>query len=103
MTEKSVYEVVRPFGKRSGDKVLLSKPLQSLEGKKFGFMWTLFTNGDTLANSIIDLMKKQFKDIEFVRLPPGRGTVWGDYPHEPSIGDLVQEAGVDAVVVTVGC
>ncbi len=103
MPEEPMYEVARPFSKRSGDKISLAPPLEKFEGKKIGLMWVLFTNGDTLANSLIDLLGKRFNDIEFVRLPPGRDRVWGEYPHEPSIGDLVKEAGVDAVVVTIGC
>lgn len=98
-----MYEVVRPFGKRGVGRISPALPLQSLEGKTIGFMWTLYTNGGVLANDLMDLMGKQFKGLKFAKLPPGKGLKWGDYPDNQSIGSVVEEAGVDAVVVTIGC
>ena len=98
-----VYKVVRPFGRRSGDTISPTSPLLSLEGKTIGFMWTLFTNGDVLANALMDLIGKQFEGTKFAKLPPGKGRQWGNYPDDPSVGAVVKESGVDALIVTMGC
>ena len=63
----------------------------------------LCSNGDILASSLADLLTKRFNGVECVQLPPGKGRAWGEWPDEKSIGQLVKEAEVNAVVVTVGC
>ncbi|HVN96355.1 MAG TPA: hypothetical protein VMT62_08000 [Syntrophorhabdaceae bacterium] len=96
-----MYEVVSPLGK-SMVKVIAPAPrLSTLEGKKIGLIWNAFTNGDVLAEAFANLLKKRFGQIETVNLPSGKGLSWGDYP-DPSIKDIVKEAKVDAVIVTVG-
>jgi hypothetical protein len=96
-----VYEVVSPLGKSTVKIVPPSPRLSSLEGKKIGFVWNVFENGDTLANALADLLGKRFKHIESVKLPSGKGLKWGSYP-EPSIKDVIKEAKVDALISTVG-
>jgi len=99
--EEGKYEVVSPLGRSVVKRIPLSSRIPTLEGKKIGLVWTVFANGDVLANAFADLLAKRFKGTEFVKLPPGKGLVWGNYP-EPSIRDVVKEAKVDAVIVTVG-
>jgi hypothetical protein len=72
-----------------------------LEGKKIGFVWHVFANGDVLANAFADLLSKRFKNLESVKLPSGKGLKWSDYP-DPSIKDVVKAAKVDALIATVG-
>ncbi len=102
MQTREVYQVASPLGEQLTKKISPARPLPDLEGKKIGFMWTIFTNGDVLAEALMDLLGRRFENVETVKLPAGKGMSWGDYPDE-SIGELVREAGVDAVIVTVGC
>lgn len=99
---RPVYEVVSPVGKRLVKDISSVSALPSLEGKMIGFIWTVFTNGDLLADAFMDLLGKRFQSLNLIKLPPGRGLKWGDYP-DKSVGTVAKEAGVDAVVVTVGC
>jgi len=101
MQAGKVYEVVRPLGKSFMKDISPAHPLPQLEGKRIALIWTIFTNGDVLADALVDLLDKRFKDIETVKLPAGKGVEWGDYPDE-SIEDVVREAGVDAAIVMVG-
>jgi hypothetical protein len=99
--QDSVYEVVSPLG-RSTVKIVPSSPrLSSLEGKKIGLVWNVFTNGDILANALAELLNKRFEHIDSVRLPSGKGLKWGSYP-ELSIKDVIKEAKIDALISTVG-
>ncbi|MFC1820642.1 hypothetical protein ACFLZG_06115 [Thermodesulfobacteriota bacterium] len=95
------YEVVSPLGKSISKVILPVHPIPTLEGKKIAFFWTVFTNGDVLADALIDLLHKRFNEIETVKLPAGKEVKWGDYPTE-SIEDVIKEAGVDAAIVLVG-
>lgn len=101
MQEGIRYDVMSPVGEPVAKKVLPARPIPDLEGKKIGFMWTIYTNGDILADALMDLLSKRFEKIETVKLPAGKGRRWGEYPDE-SIEEVVREAGVDGVIVTVG-
>ncbi len=98
-----VYEIVSPLAKKTTGTIPLVSSLANLEGKTIGLMWTLYTNGDVLANMLKDLLGKRFKNLEFVELPPGKGRQWGNYPDNATIGEVVKESGVDALIVTMGC
>ncbi len=98
-----VYEIVSPLAQKTSGTIPLVSPLASLEGKTIGLMWTLYTNGDVLANMLKDLLVKRFKNLKFVALPPGKGRQWGNYPDNQTIGEVVKESGVDALIVTMGC
>ena len=101
--EACVYEIVSPLARKTSTTIPSASPLSSLDGKTIGLMWTLYTNGDVLANMLRDLLVKRFKNLKFVVLPPGKGRQWGNYPDNESIGEVVEESGVDAVIVTMGC
>ena len=98
-----VYEIVSPLGQKTSGTIPLVSPLASLDGKTIGLMWTLYTNGDVLANTVKDLLGKRFNNLKFVALPPGKGRQWGNYPDNQTIGEVVKESGVDALIVTMGC
>ncbi len=95
------YEALSPVAEPLSRKIAPAPPIAGLEGKKIGFMWTIYTNGDLLADALIDLLRKRFAKLEAVKLPAGKTRRWGEYP-DHSIADVVREAGVDAVVVGVG-
>ena len=101
MKAGNLYEVVKPIGESLSEVISPADPLPGLEGKKIALIWTIFNNGDVLADALIDLLGKRLKDIETVKLPAGKGVVWGGYPDE-SIGEVVREARVDAAIVLVG-
>jgi len=99
--KNGTYEVVSPLGRSTAKIVPLTPRLSTLEGKKIGFVWHVFANGDVLANAFADLLSKRFKSLESVKLPSGKGLKWSDYP-DPSIKDVVKAAKVDALIATVG-
>jgi len=101
MSAGNLYEVVRPIGKSLSAVISPADPLPGLEGKKIALIWTIFNNGDVLADALTNLLGKRFKDIETVKLAAGKGVAWGGYPDE-SIGEVVTEAQVDAAIVLVG-
>jgi len=111
---KVLYEVVSPLGeppaeKRTSDargksasgKIAPAPSLRDLNGKKIGLIWTALTNGDLLLEAFQDLLSNRFAEMEFVKLPGGKGQNWGGHPNE-SVADLAREAGLDAVIVAIG-
>jgi hypothetical protein len=100
-TDEPCYEVVSPLGRSTAKPVPLAPRLPHLNGKTLGFVWTIFTHGDALADVFADLLRERYDDMAFVRLPSGKAGKWGDYPHE-DFPQVVKEAGVDAVMALVG-
>ncbi len=96
-----MYEVVKPTGKSAVKEFQPAAPLEGLEGKKVGLFWTIFTNGDKLADVLEEELVLRFAGIEIVKLPGGKNVKWGDYPDE-SIIEVVEEVGIDAGIVLVG-
>ena len=101
MARDGFYEVVRPLGKSGVKEITPALPLAKLEGKKIAFIWTIFTNGDVLADALSEILHHRYPGLQTVKLPAGRNIKWGDYADE-SIEDVVREAGVDAAIVLVG-
>jgi hypothetical protein len=100
-SQDGFYEVVSPVGKSAVHVFPLSPRLSTLEGRKIGFVWNLFANGDVLADALADHLARRFKGLETVRLPSGKELRWGDYP-DPSIREVVRESGIDALIATAG-
>jgi hypothetical protein len=98
------YEVVSPIGDASGSerKSFGALPLDGLNGKKLGLVWTEFYNGDTALRAFREHLGKRYPDLQFIELMPGRGLSWGDHP-DPSIAELAREHGIDAAVIAAGC
>ena len=101
MAIDSLYEVVRPTGNSGIKEISPAPPLAKLEGKKIAFIWTIFTNGDVLADALSEILHHRYTTLQTVKLPAGKKINWGDYADE-SIEDVVREAGVDAAIVLVG-
>jgi len=96
------YEVVSPAGEGGTSEVTGAPPLSSLDGKRIGLVWTVFTNGNVLLHAFQDLLSKRYPGMSFVEMPPGRNVRWGDHP-EQNVGELAREHGLDAAIVTAGC
>jgi hypothetical protein len=107
MTMDPIYEVVSPVGDE-GDSAAAKKktfgaePLERLEGKKLGLIWTEFANGDTALRAFSQHLTQRYPDIEFVEMEPARGKRWGDHP-DASIAELARENGIDGAIVAAGC
>ena len=101
-----IYEVVSPVGDardaRAARKSFAAAPLDSLEGKKLGLIWTEFAHGDTALRAFRQHLSGRYPDLEFVEMEPGRDKRWGDHP-DASIADLAREHGIDGAVVAAGC
>ncbi len=103
MPAKPVYEVVSPLGKQVSERIASVPAISSLEGKKIGFIWNGFANGGVLNEAFMDLLEKRhIKGLKLVKLTSGKTLDWGEHP-DKSVGAVVKESGVDAVVVTMGC
>src|SRR5215813_11599289 len=70
---KPIYEVVSPVGESVDDKtapgeksqkVNPAAPLDDLNGKKIGLVWSAFKNGNVFLEAMEDLLGKQFKGAE---------------------------------------
>jgi len=101
------YEVVSPVGDArdasgSQKKIVGASPLDSLNGKKLGLVWTEFYNGDIVLRAFREHLGKRFPDLEMIEMAPGRGSSWGDHP-APSIADLAREHGIHGAVIAAGC
>jgi hypothetical protein len=96
-----LYEVVSPLGRSTARPIPFASPLTGFDRKTIGFVWTIFTNGDALADIFADLLRDRFDGMKFLKLPSGKTGKWGDYPH-PDLPDVVKEAGADAVIALVG-
>jgi hypothetical protein len=101
MATDGFYEVVGPVGKAGVREITPAPPLAEFEGKKIAFIWTIFTNGDVLADALSEVLHRRYPGLQTIKLPGGKKTKWGDYADE-SIKDVAREAGVDAAIVLVG-
>ncbi len=98
-----MYEVVSPAGKPVNQSTLgvASKGLD-LTGKKIGLILIPFPNGDTLLETLAGLLKQKYDGLEVIKIPSGKTLSWGEYP-DASLTQVVQEAGINAALVAVGC
>jgi len=99
--KEPLYGIVSPLGRATARPIPFAPPLADFKGKTIGFVWTIFTNGDCLADIFADLLQERFAEVRFVKLPSGKSGKWGDYPHL-DFPDVVREAGADAVIALVG-
>jgi len=100
VTVPSELEVLSPLACSTIEPIPPATPLDTLKGKTIGQVWIGFGNGDILQEDFVDLLSEKFEDINFIKMTSG-AQAWGAYPDE-SIGSVATDAGVDAVIVTVG-
>ncbi len=98
-----MYEVVSPAGKpiNVSPSGAASTGLD-LTGKKIGLVLIPFPNGDTLLEMLAGLLKQKYDGLDVIKIPSGKNLSWGEYP-DPSLTQVVQEAGINAALVAVGC
>jgi hypothetical protein len=99
--EEPLYGVVNPLGRSTATPIPFAPSLKDFNGKTIGFVWSIFTHGDALADIFTALLRERFDDMQFVKLPSGKSGKWGDYPHQ-DFPDVVKESGADAVIALVG-
>lgn len=99
--KEPIYRVVSPLGRSTHPELPLAPPLRDFKGKRIGFVWNIFTNGDVLSDQFADLLAERYEAMRFVRLPSSRKGKWGEYPSD-DFPDVVRESGVDAVIALVG-
>lgn len=110
MSNTPRYDVVSPIGEAvapvnagtGGKSIVSAKPLETLAGKKIGFIWTKFRNGDLLLADFADLLKERFPGVEFVKLPSGETLPWGDYP-DRTFANVVRAHKVDGLIAAPAC
>ena len=111
MSDKPVYEVVSPVGMapetrseaaRATRGFAPAAPLGDLTGKRIGFIWTNFRNGDILLAAFADLLAKRFAGMEFFNLPSGRTLTWGNYP-DRTLPEILREYKIDGLIAAPGC
>jgi hypothetical protein len=100
------FEVVSPVGDArdagSENKSFGALPLDNLNGKKLGLIWTEFYNGDTVLRAFREHLGNRYPDLQFVEMAPGRDLSWGDQPTQ-SIAELARENGIHGAIVAAGC
>jgi hypothetical protein len=102
-----VYEVVSPAGvepavQDAGAAKYSAPPLEHMAGKRIGLIWTVFPNGNLILEAFEKLLGARFSGMTFVKLPPGRGLLWGQNP-DSSLAEVVREQSIDAAIVAAGC
>ena len=75
--KEPIYSVVSPLGRSTHLELPLAPPLRDFKGKRIGFVWNIFTNGDVLSDQFADLLAERFEGMSFVRLPSSREGKWG--------------------------
>ena len=62
------YDVVWPRSRLAVDKQTPASRLDTLAGKRIGFLWDYLFRGEELFPAIADELRDRFADIEFVAL-----------------------------------
>ena len=97
------YEVVWPLGRFVKDQGSLAPRMETMEGKRVGFIWDYMFQGDDAFDILEHELKQRYPAMEFV----GHG-MFGNI-HGPderavvdALPDLIAMEGVHAVIVGVG-
>ena len=61
-SEESQYGIVSPLGRSTSRSIPSAPPLKNFNGKRIGFVWSLFTHGDALADVFTVLLRERFED-----------------------------------------
>jgi hypothetical protein len=98
------YDVVWPRSRLAVDKQTPASRLDTLAGKRVGFLWDYLFRGEELFPAIADELRDRFADIEFVSFETFGNTHGGD--EAKVIGALpenLREHRIDAVISGNGC
>ena len=98
------YDVVWPRSSLAVDKQTLAERLDTLAGKRVGFLWDYLFRGDELFPAIRDELRARFDGVEIVDFEAFGNTHGGDEAAVISaLPDRLRERRVDAVISGVGC
>jgi hypothetical protein len=101
---KPLYEVVWPRSSRAIEPQPLAPRLDTLAGKRIGFLWDYLFRGETLFPAIEQALNEAYDGIECVGWETFGNTHGGD--EAAIIGALPERLAanrVDAVISGVGC
>jgi hypothetical protein len=98
------YDVVWPRSSLAVDKQTLAERLDTLAGKRVGFLWDYLFRGDELFPAIRDELRARFAGVEFVECETFGNTHGGDEAAViRALPNLLLEHRIDAVISGVGC
>ncbi len=104
MSEKGVYEVVWPRGKKVVDVVRLANRLDTLDNKTIGELWDWVYRGDEIFPVIEKELTKRYHGISFVNYDVF-GSTLGDKASKTitALPDKLKQSKCDAGISGVGC
>lgn len=98
------YEVVWPKSPLAVQPRHLAERLDTLEGKRVGFLWDFLFRGHELFPVIEKDLKHRFSGIEIVGYDEFGNTHGGDEAEViAALPNRLRDRGIDAVVSGVGC
>ena len=98
------YEVVWPKSPLAVQTRHLAERLNTLEGKRVGFLWDFLFRGHELFPAIEEELQKRFAGIEVVGYDAFGNTHGGDEAEVmAALPDRLRDRRIDAVVSGVGC
>ena len=98
------YEVVWPKSPLGIQTQTLAGRLDTLEGKRVGFLWDFLFRGHELFPVVEQELKNRFTGIEFVGYDEFGNTHGGDEAEViAALPERLRERRIDAVVSGVGC
>lgn len=103
-TEKGVYEVIWPRGKKAMENVRLAKRLDTLEGKTVGEIWDWVFSGDKVFTALEKELAQRYPGIKFVNYEVF-GSTHGVEEGKvlAALKDKLKQNGCDAVISGMGC
>jgi len=98
------YEVVWPRSSLAVHKQTPAPRLDTLSGKRIGFLWDYLFRGDELFPVIMDEMRSRFVGVEFVGFEAFGNTHGGDETVVmAALPQRLREHRIDAVISGNGC
>ena len=103
-SEKGVFEVVWPGGKKAGKAIQLARRLDNLEGKTVACLWDWAFRGDEIFPVIEQELTKRYAGIKFVGYEAFGSTHSADERVVlASLSEKLKQHDCQAVISGVGC
>jgi hypothetical protein len=98
------YDVVWPKSPRGGQRHRAAARLDSLDGKRIGFVWDYMFRGDEIFPALADALMHTFDGLEVVGYDVF-GNIHGPDEHAlvEALAGTLAEHRIDAVLVGNGC
>lgn len=101
---EAYYEAVSPRSALAVEKHALARRLDTLAGKRVGFLWDYLFRGDELFPAISEELKQRFEGVEFIDFDSFGNTHGGDEADViAALPARLREHRIDAVISGVGC